>query len=154
MEEILAGVRGDEDETLTLYYECWTAPGSELNEATEIARACGFAPDLVCAKSMGAVLTLLGVSSGSLQPRSCVLIGTPLAGLRADEREVLTAWHTRSIATLFIQQTADRTGSFEELSNLVTATERCILVEVAGHDHVYSDTPALISHICRWRSAK
>lgn len=151
MDDILSGIRGDDDQTLTQYYECWGKPGSQLDLRLELDKASRFSPDLVVAKSLGAVLTLMGVSNGSLTPRECVLIGVPVRGLQAPGREALSRWHERAVRTLFIQQADDVVGGFGELAKLVPESKDCTMVRVAGGDHIYRDTAELIRLINEWR---
>lgn len=154
MDEILSGDRGSDDEALTQYYEFWKSPGSQLDFGLELDKASRFSPDVVVAKSLGAILTLRGVANGSLTPQECVLIGVPVRSLQEPGRDALSQWHEKPFRTLFIQQADDVVGGFDELSKLVPDAENCTLVRVTGSDHIYADTSGLIEIINEWRLQK
>ena len=151
MEEILSQIDLPEDTRNTQYYKAWQEAGSEIDEVVELDLAAGFDPNLIVAKSMGSILTLIGVGAGKLKPTACVLIGVPVNGLLETEKSVLQNWQDTGISLLCIQQTSDVTGTYEQLEDLAPEANGLVtLVEIAGSDHVYSDVPELTQIINKW----
>ncbi len=105
--------------------------------------------DLVIAKSMGTIVTTAAHSACSFRPSRAVLIGSPVAHLAP---EMLARYRdlAEQIPTLFIQQSADFTGTFAQLMRIVGDCKRSDAYEVPGADHVYSDTAELASIIRAW----
>ncbi|MEX1237334.1 MAG: hypothetical protein WD994_03590 [Pseudomonadales bacterium] len=152
MDSILERVANERDDANTQYYEFWNSPDDHIDAPAELVRAAAAAPELIIAKSMGTLLTLRGVAESILAPKACVLIGIPVGGDRELERSILSGWHERDIPTLFIQQQADITGTFDELTAVLTASGHLQTVSIPGSDHVYSDVDQLASLIHDWRS--
>lgn len=109
----------------------------------------GRAVDLVVAKSMGTIVAATAWSAVSFQPARAVLIGSPVAGARAEMQELYRGL-AEQIPTLFIQQTADFSGTFAELKSVVEGCSNAHLVEVPGKEHLYADNAALGSAISAW----
>ena len=132
----------------------WRWRGTRIGSLTKIptltAEASRFPVDdaeLVVAKSMG-TMVLLASAAATAPPGCAVLIGTPLVGYSPEQKAALVALANR-IPCLFIQQSADFTGTYESLTAELQGVE-ATLVEVAGHDHVYADTDMLGATIDDW----
>jgi predicted alpha/beta-hydrolase family hydrolase len=151
MREILAAISSQGDIVETQYYDAWKKPGAEIDEKLEIAIAEKFSPSLIVAKSMGAIITILGVSLRKVMPIECVLIGVPVNSLLQEERSILSAWPDAGIRTLFIQQSSDMTGSYNQLVDLVPSSEDITLAEIEGSDHAYSNTNEIARIIRNWK---
>jgi len=55
-----------------------------------------------------------------------------------------------AVATLFVQQTSEFTGTYAELEDVLGDAALGSLVEVAGDDHVYADVDRLAEIINGW----
>ncbi len=151
MEKILSGVSSQNDVVVTQYYKAWQVPGSEIDEFLELKLAADFRPHLLVAKSMGSIIAILGASTGKLVPEKCVLIGVPVDSLREDEKSALSSWSAAGVNTLFIQQSADLTGSYQNLADVVSPSPNVTFVEIDGSDHVYGDTEQIAEIINDWQ---
>ena len=132
-------------------YRHW-ADGAEPNIAHEMEALRGRAADLVVAKSMGTIVATTAYRSASFRPARAVLIGSPI-GQSTPELQALYSALAEGIPTLFIQQTADFTGTFVQLESIVRGCAHGQLAEVPGNDHAYRDTAGLASIISSWVSA-
>ena len=150
MQEILGTIQTENLTTSTQSYKFWDQPGSALDEALEIGRASEFNPDLIVAKSLGTIITLLGISQGKVSPRYCVYIGIPVSSVDESVIEILSGDHATGIVSLFIQQSHDRTGGYSQLCDLLPVRRNFTTVEVPGEDHVYSDVLELGKIINGW----
>ena len=128
-------------------YRHWQS-GLEPDVGFEAIRVAVSDTDMVVAKSLG-TLVLLTAAAGNVSPASAVLIGVPLVAYDAERRASLREF-AAARPTLFIQQTGDVTGSYDELADVVRGISTVTLAEVAGEDHVYSDTDELKSLIENW----
>jgi hypothetical protein len=149
LNELLALLALGEYEVLR--YRHW-ADGTEPNIAHEMEALRGRAPDLVVAKSMGTIVATTAYRSASFRPARAVLIGSPI-GRSTPESQALYRALAEAIPTLFIQQTADFTGTFVELESIVQGSAHGQLAEVPGNDHAYSDTARLASIVASWVAA-
>ena len=138
---------GDGEHELTIpSYRHW---GSEQAPDPAFEASALGAPraDLVIAKCMG-TMVLLELCAAGMQPDRVVLIGVPLVGYSAAQRNALSELVVQ-VPCLCIQQTDDFTGSFIALSELL-ADSAATLAEVPGADHVYADTRLLAQLINDW----
>ncbi len=118
----------------------------DVDVQAEAARLEISASDFVVAKSLGTMIALANAQA-SQYPARAVFIGTPLRGYADSQRAALQDLSSRTRA-LYIQQSADFTGSYEELRDLLPASATS--VEVAGDDHVYADVDDLAAIINAW----
>lgn len=105
--------------------------------------------DLVVAKSLGTMVLLAAAQQG-FQPSAAVLIGVPVRAYSDDQLQALQQF-VGERPCLCIQQAADFTGPFRELEQVLGGSNTT-LVEVAGDDHIYSDTAELATQIEAWRA--
>lgn len=152
MDRILSNVASNSDRHETQYYQAWQN-NTEVDEDYELAKAAGFQPDLIIAKSLGTLLTLIGYHRKVLTASHCVLIGIPVSNLQAEEHEMLSDWQMTGVKTLFIQQTNDVTGSVAALNDIVPNSKKITVREIPGEDHVYGDVDELVTLIQDWIAA-
>ena len=146
LQQLLPNI-GDGDHDVTVpTYQHWdsTAPPDPAHEAARLNMA---GVDLVVAKSMGPMV-LLELRKKAFQPQAVVLIGVPLVGYSDEQRLELKALVSQ-LPCLCIQQSDDFTASYQQLSQLLVGSD-VSLAEVAGSDHVYSDTAQLAALINNW----
>jgi len=147
MTELLKKLALGQDGWQLQSYRHWQS-GLEPDVAYEADRVAVNETDMVVAKSLG-TLVLLTAAAGEVSPAWAVLIGIPLVAYDAGRRTSLREF-AGGRPTLFIQQTRDVTGSHAELADVVRGISTVTLAEVAGEDHVYSDTDELKSLIENW----
>ena len=127
-------------------YECWSAPGSELDLALEARRATETGPELIVAKSIGTTVAL-ALDLASIAATKLVFIGVPLHMYTASEMETLNNLFNQGLL-LIIQQTSDPAGSANDIRSVVSRPE--LIAEVPGNDHDYFDLEILKSAIEDW----
>ncbi|MCB1644637.1 MAG: hypothetical protein KDI36_04250 [Pseudomonadales bacterium] len=152
METIVQSVSaasGQISDRRTQHYAFWQEQAGPIDAEHETRLASDYKADVIIAKSMGSLLTLAAIAAHQLTPARCVFIGVP-AGNGHPALSVLQRWDEFGISALFIQQTDDITGTSAQLMQLLGSNTHYELAEIAGHDHVYSDTSELISMISSW----
>jgi len=98
--------------------------------------------DLVIAKSLGTLVTTHAFASFNFEPKTAVLIGSPLKRHGLHNYGLLKMF-LESVPTHFIQQTSDFNGSFEQLREIVQPYQNANVTEVPGDDHIYGDIDEL-----------
>ena len=146
LRQLLASLALGEAEVVR--YRHWT-DDTDPNITHETEALRGRAVNLVVAKSMGTIVATTAYLSASFRPARAVLIGSPVAELTHELRALYRGF-AEEISTLFIQQTADFTGTFAQLEAIVQGCAHTRLVEVPGKDHGYGDTVAVASIIASW----
>jgi hypothetical protein len=134
-----------------LHYRHWDT-GAQPSFDAEAATIAGLAPDLAVAKSMGTLVSVAAFGAYAFRPERAVFIGTPFnhfGGYAPAMRDFC-----RAVPTLFIQQTADVTTRFDELTRALGDIDGAIFAEVPGSDHVYSDVKALACLVRDWLGAQ
>lgn len=129
------------------HYRHWDA-GGDTDVVFEAGRISYGGDDAVVAKSMG-TLVLLTRAQSNPPPSRAIFIGTPIVGYPPSSIEALQTF-ADTVPSLFIQQTSDIAGSFEAVKEVVGETRFASLAEIAGEDHVYSDTAELKVIIEDW----
>lgn len=124
----------------------WTNPDL-LPEADAVGL---LSADLVIAKSIGTLITMLAADRHGFSPTACVFIATPLKRLIAEDRIPLLEAHCDAIPTLFIQQAEDFNGAYAPLAEIVARHPRCTAVEIPGCDHLYEDLDLIAPLIEAW----
>ncbi len=145
------------DQVRSVEYRHWEL-GGESDVAYELEQAVhnvsGWEQEyIIVAKSMGTIITMLGVANGGLAPKRCVLLGVPLGILRAE-------WHAAedllpltehlqrpedALATLpgsaIVQNEHDPHGSAKDVRALVSASgnDRITVRSTPGDTHDYMD---------------
>ena len=150
MAALVRAVRLGQTATHVRRYSFWgeqDAPAPALD--AEVAHAAASGADLVIAKSIGTLVTMLASDRHAFGPRGCVFIGTPVRRLEAMDALGLLQGHVANHPTLLIQQTSDFNGPYASLSGMALH-ERSRLVEIPGDDHLYADTRLLAGVIEAW----
>ena len=131
-------------------YEHWATGASTANIEGELARLAGRVADqddyAVIGKSIGTVITALGVARGVLHPSRCVLMGIPyqgIAGATPDFEQSLE----QLPKTVILQNEHDPLGSAEMVSLRLgmVKNDTLTLVVTPGDTHDYIDF-SLIAH--------
>lgn len=129
-------------------YGFWAADYSDPDIEPEARVAASSPTEKVVALSIGTLVAMTARRQDGFRPGACVLIGTPVKRLAAEGRLDLLAEQAAAGPTLFIQQAADPTGSFEALKAALPAS--ATLRTVAGDDHAYDDIRSLAALIAAW----
>ena len=147
MQALLADL-GEPDARIQRYGFWALADTPDPDIAPEIEAAAASGADVVLAKSIGSLIAMRARREHGLAARAYVFIGAPVKRLSAMGRLDLLAEQAAASPTLFIQQTADPTGGFAELSAALPTT--AMAREVAGGDHAYAETRDLAKLIKAW----
>jgi hypothetical protein len=130
-------------------YGFWSSPDRpDPDIAPEVEAVAASGADVVLAKSIGCLIALLARRDRGFTARAYVFIGAPVKRLAALGWLDLLAEQAEAAPTLFIQQSADPTGSFGELAAALSPT--AALSEIPGDDHAYADTATLAALITAW----
>lgn len=125
-------------------YQHWTTGAEIADIDEELSRLADFMADqddyVVISKSIGTVITALGVARGILHPSRCVLMGIPyqgVAGRTPDFEQSLT----QLPETVVIQNEHDPLGSAELVASrlAVVKNDTITLVATPGDTHDYLD---------------
>ena len=141
MQDLLSEMRGLQFESVVARYRHWSE-GQDLDVNYEAGCQANKSVDCVIAKSLGTYISTVAFDSFNFKPAKAVFIGTPLKRHRPDNFELLLRF-ARSVPTLFIQQTSDLYGSYQELSEVVQDLKNIMVLEVPGDDHQYADVKSL-----------
>lgn len=123
-------------------YRHW-ADGSTTDidhEAAEAAKiAAGLGEYVIVAKSIGTVITTLGIGKGSLAPSRCVFLGLPLGAVRRIPGVVEGIKLLPQ--TIFVQNAHDPLGSADEVKSFVGVhgNSQASTLATPGDTHDYAD---------------
>lgn len=124
----------------------------ELEAEAAIAGASG--AEVVVAKSIGNLVTLLAERDHGLAPKACVFLATPMRRFRAQGWVPLLVEHCVAIPTLFIQQTDDFNGVYADIAEVVVPHRQCRCLEIPGGDHLYEDIGRIAPPVRRWLASR
>ncbi len=99
------------------------------------------APYFIIAKSVGSVLSMLGIARGALDPEFCVFIGVPLPLAKRTE-DALAFWaRNYHKDSLFIQNDQDPLTSAQELKEYLQSInlQKYEFETMSGDSHNYPD---------------
>lgn len=124
-------------------YAHWQNGEHEINAEAELAALTALAAEqddyIIVAKSIGCVLTSIGIVRGVLKPQACVFLGLPLAATKMHDEAM--AGMALLPPTIFAQNETDPLGSYEAIKaftrQLVPPTS--IFVALPGSSHDYTD---------------
>jgi hypothetical protein len=100
---------------------------------------------IIFAKSVGSVLSMIGISRGALDPKYCVFVGVPLPLAKRTD-DVLAAWARNYHGpSLFIQNDHDPITSSKELGDYLRLLDLqdSRLESLPGDSHNYPDMAKL-----------
>jgi predicted alpha/beta-hydrolase family hydrolase len=132
------------DKVVFLDYRHWQTGAEDIDinyELNQVAERASRLDDyMIVAKSIGTVVTTLGVATKVLAPKKCVFLGFPLAVVESNLPE-LAAKLPNLPSTVFVQNRDDPLGSFEAVKKYVEANEpkNCEFKELSGSTHDYID---------------
>ena len=147
------------DNCLVHDYEHWQNNEANINFDAELAKLRheteGIGEYVIFAKSIGSVLTFMGVNRGILKPKTIIITGLPL-GMIEEEHIPMDDWLRHSdIPLLFIQNTEDPLGSFKEVEKYLSGiigNRKYTLAELDGNTHNYNDLLRLKEEIASFRN--
>ncbi len=90
----------------------------------------------VVAKSIGSIITLLGINRNIIDPEAVVILGFPLNLIKKENYDVLPLIKD-NIKVLVIQQKNDILGKSEQVKKYLPSY--IDIIEIPGEDHFYSD---------------
>lgn len=140
--QVADAVRPHVEKVVYLDYQNWDQGGNadverELERARQLAATLG-AQYVIISKSVGTIITLVGINRGLLAPVRCVLLGVPM-GIVKDYPEVGTGF-SKLPPTALVQNDADPYGSYEDVhayaANFVNQNLSFITGPGATHDYV------------------
>lgn len=152
--ELAKALQTDKTRVVYLDYKHWQTDGSlkiedEINSAVALGDKLG--EYIVVAKSVGTIITTLGVADGRLKPAGCLMLGTPLTVIKEyypDFADKLTSLPR----TVFLQNAQDPYGSAEMLEGYLEdkspADYHVVTAPGDTHDYVdYDSIKELISDL-------
>jgi hypothetical protein len=129
-------------DVITIYYDHWNSD-KKIDFDLELKKIKKIVMDLndyyVLAKSVGSVISLIGIESQTIKPKGIIILGFPLRYLEANNLNIDSTIKAATAKTkvLLIQQKNDPVGGYNEvLKKLPNSIET---VEIAGNHHVYSN---------------
>jgi hypothetical protein len=129
-------------------YSHWTS--GDLPEVPgEAGKISDIQPTWIIAKSMDTLVASFAQAQSGLMARKAVFMGSPVQAYTDADAERLVRF-CAAIPTLFIQQAADYTGSFEQMQELTQDCANCERIEIPGSDHVYGEFDTLVPLIRSW----
>jgi hypothetical protein len=129
-------------------YRHWEQGGT-IDFAYELSRVIeevnNLQPYAIFAKSAGAVLSMLGIARGALDPEYCVFVGVPLPLAKRTEDAFATWARNYHKSTLFIQNDQDPLTNAHELNAylLGIGQQNYELITLPGDSHNYPDMAKL-----------
>ena len=144
--QVAEALRPHFEEVRFLDYDHWDVAGAEMDVERELARAAELAKDygeyVVVAKSIGTVLTTLGIFRGQLKPARCVFLGFPYnTVLELPQVTELAKALPRLPYTVFVHNEHDPLGEADVVKQFILAHrpetyEFKIVLDDATHDYV------------------
>lgn len=139
-------------------YAHWLQGDEKIDFEKELALIAAFAAELddtylIVAKSIGCVLTAVGVARGLLNPKGCVLLGLPLK-IAETSQEFATGLASLPM-TIFVQKEHDPFGSYKAVRSFARpiASPATLFIPLAGNDHNYTDFELLAALTLRLQKA-
>ena len=133
-------------------YQHWTTGASAANIDAELMQLADRMADqddyAVISKSIGTVITALGVARGILRPSRCVLLGVPYNGIAGATRDFDTSLKHLP-QTVVIQNEHDPLGASDLVASRLEAVhnDAITLVSTPGDTHDYRDFSLITRHL-------
>lgn len=130
----------DYDVTI-LFYDHWDN-NTDMNFDLEINKLKKLMNEnkesIIVAKSAGAVLSLIAVSRGIINPKKLIIMGLPLKFTERNGIDIkkLLFIAQKKLDILIIQQKNDPLGKVKEVKNIISGNIK--LVEINGNYHTYT----------------
>lgn len=154
--ELAKALKSGKRKVVFLDYKHWQTDGSiliddEINSAAELGDELG--EYIVVAKSVGTIITALGVADGKLKPAGCLLLGMPLTIIKEyypDFADKLTSLPR----TVYLQNAEDPYGSAEMLEEYLEdkspADYHMVTVPGDTHDYVnYTSIGEIVNDLAK-----
>lgn len=136
------------DQCVVHEYAHWQT-GNDINLESELAGASAKAQELgdyvIFAKSIGTVISAMGISRQMLKPKACIFVGVPL-GLINKDAMPFTDWLSSAGCPLtFVQNSGDPAGSYDQVKTYLQggSLAKYNLIELPGDTHDYSNLDEL-----------
>lgn len=132
------------DETTVHYYKHWRE-GGEINFDHEINVLKDEVKDsgdyAIFAKSVGTYITLWAIKENIIHPKKCIFLGFPykLFKTEKEKRELDALLKSIDIPVMFIQNSEDPYGSFDEIEDVLKRSAfkdyKTVRLERKSHDY-------------------
>lgn len=124
------------------YYEHWNND-KEINFDIELDKLKRIHNDIndyfIVAKSIGSIVTLMGIEKHIIKPKKIVIMGFPLELIKSTNFNIdsLIDSAIKETKILVIEQKHDPLGSYEEVYK--SLPKHIKVIEISGHYHVYNN---------------
>lgn len=131
-----------------LYYDHWYS-NSEININSELDKLVKIANKkynyCIVSKSIGSIISLIGIQKERLKPQKLVIMGLPLRYIERVGIDIGMYLDNALIKTkvIIIQQENDPIGKYNEVAKLL-CNKNIELVRIPGHYHVYNNMKCII----------
>lgn len=106
---------------------------------------------IILSKSVGSIVTLLGVERGLINPKKIIILGFPLRYIEKNKIEINSIMDKviKKTKVIIIQQKNDPIGKYQEVYNLYN--NKLDVFEIPGNYHIYSNFQGVYKIILKWR---
>lgn len=125
-----------------IYYDHWNND-NEINFDIELSKLKKLHNEVtdysIVAKSIGSIISLMGIEKNIIKPKKIVIMGFPIKLLKQVNFNIdpLIECAINKTEILIIQQKYDPIGSYNEVVNYLPGNIN--VVEIPGHYHVYNN---------------
>lgn len=133
-------------EVMDVYYDHWKND-SEIDFDIELKKLekmlCNTNDYYIVAKSIGSIISLMGIEKNIIKPKGIIILGFPITFLKEQNfnYEPLIESAIKETKILIIQQQNDPLGKYSEVRNELQNIIK--VVEVPGDDHSYNDIKSI-----------
>ena len=94
----------------------------------------------IISKSIGSIISLIGICEDKIQPQELIILGLPLMYIKRVEFDIKSFLNSALCKTkiLIIQQESDPIGNYNEVAELLHNVNTK-LVKIPGHYHIYGN---------------
>ncbi len=137
----------------TIAYDHWDKSNQDINIPLELKKIATYSkPDqqIIIAKSIGVILTLIANQQQNICPKAAVFMGAPVN--EDQTKDFIELIMPAKFPILMIQQDSDKLTSFKNLEQIILNInkENISMVSIKGSDHVYDDFDQIIPKITHW----
>lgn len=128
-------------EVCDIFYEHWKK-NNEINFYTELEKieqaVINIKEFSIISKSIGSVISIIGISEKKIKPKKVVILGYPLKLINEKKPNVnlLIKEISKEIEVLVIEQKDDPIGKYKDVKNELNNMN---IIEIPGNDHCYDD---------------
>ncbi len=137
----------------TIAYDHWDSSDQDINIPLELKKIAAYSKpeqQVIIAKSIGVILTLIASQQQKILPKAAVFMGAPV---KEDQtRDFIELIMPAKFPILMIQQDSDKLTSFKNLEQIIynTNNENISMVSIKGSDHIYDDFDQIIPKVTHW----